>query len=436
MKKKKKALLLAGGCAALALLLVGGWLLWLFLQPKFQETLSIPKEAKVILHFSTFTGSPRPADKRSELYFYGEDGAVLDAYQEKEECVDRFMIGGKNATWFFFQDHTIQVDSEGTHDLPGASGTGIYCPYKGGRAQIGYIEELDTAYCLLNVGFSAKEKDPSYLSIVRFVSMDKNYDVQVQGYLNNITYDRETKQFFCFVANGEKGLTDSGLPGYYEGAGRCCYILNYDEASGEFVLDEDPFIFGDTPPMDNIRETSYLCAGDRIFCLETFVSTSDSPTYDLFLTTFDIASGEVLDTKKILEDTPRDEELGYCGFYGLNDTQHAQRGGTLFFFANPEWVFRVQNGEQISQQQIPFVFSDASNIWSTDLEEPATTFRDVAIQVNNDGDVFVIAQYKDSTIKIFRLEDGGAYTQVWEGRRPKGLGDDMYLTSFMLIDEP
>ena len=66
---------------------------------------------------------------------------------------------------------------------------------------------------------------------------------------------------------------------------------------------------------------------------------------------------------------------------------------------------------------------------------PAEKFERVAIQVTTDGDVLLAAGYDHGIVRIFRLEDDGTCTQLWEGKTASDLGHDLEFESFLILDE-
>lgn len=343
------------------------------------------------------------------FYFYDSDGSVVDSYMENETVSDFCAVEGGNKTFLFFKNHSVVASQEETVKLDNSSGTTLTYP-SFSPSEVGYIEELDVAYALLNVG-RLPESD-EYINIVRFTSSDKSYDVILPYFIDDISYDESERTFVCWINR----VT---FPEEYRGASALCVTLEYNPVNGEFIKGDT---FKLTNPIGHAGTElfSFVLAKDKmLYVVSNRMLSSAEFEYPerMYLDIYDL-SNHTLVEQKVLLDCYDGGKYGHGVMSGINSKPSLEQNGTLYVFTSDFQVIAVSGASSIEYYSMPFVFEDSRERYNPQDTDVRTDFSGSAVSVGSDGRIYVLNLYPDNLVKIHQLNEDGSYELFWEGICP------------------
>ena len=317
-----------------------------------KETISetlLPTETKVIIHASTFSSGDIIANTpESILYFSNAKGEWISQANELEEVCGDFIMESSKGIAYFFKNHTTLTTSTKTVSKENESGTIIHSTNFGPSA-IGYIEDMNIYYSLVNVGQRLKEEP--YINIIRIVSNTENYDVIIPYYLENISYDKQKKQFICEISP-MNNIENSSFYDYV--------IVSYDEELGKFILDETIHHLS-----NDILETGYEKYNSDSMVKSNIMynvivmkhkETEHGLYGDLILSIYNLETDKLLENKMLVKDY-------HLGNYGgmLIGSAHfpvIEKCNRLYVFVSTRQVFVIENENTIEELQMPYFFEN------------------------------------------------------------------------------
>lgn len=431
---------------AAAAILIGLYFVFRYFhrQNLLSETLVPPEGTKVILHYSAVSrSSVLSADPRTEFVYYDADGKILGRATRAGEHIGDLMLPIDDKLCYIFQNETVLADSQGEIQIPSPSRDDrvvrMFMP-----DNRGYIPDLDLIYGSIDVG--KPTMDDPYLTVLRFVSGQESYEVNIPFYVSDLSYNAERREFYCFIweigwLNDKyvKVIYDEELGQFrYEGI---VHQMNFGGSTTGFgqqlaYTEGTPASFSGATVLDSMSK--FMAKGDKIYlCYCPWEGAPAESTHaTMHLAVFDIDSGNLLSDQIIRDRYPVDERNKWPVIGGSPDTPFVERNGVIYVFSYSDRLFRITDEEHIEEIQMPFsVFEDARSMRQVPPTSPAEKFERVAIQVTTDGDVLLAAGYDHGIVRIFRLEDDGTYTQLWEGKTASDLGHDLEFESFLILDE-
>lgn len=377
-------------------------------EEKKKRTLSdtlIPTDTAVIIHASTFSSGDMIAKSpESILYFYNSNGKLISQANEPEEVCGDFIMESSEGIGYFFKNHTTLTTSTNAVSKDNESGTIIHS-IKFGPSAIGYIEDMNVYYSLVNVGQHSKEEP--YINIIRIVSDEENYDVIIPYYLENISYDKLKKQFICEISP----MND------IENSSFCDYVIvSYDESLKKFVLDEtvhhlnnDMLAIG----YDKFNSDSMVKSNILYNVVVMNHTEKENGLYgDLILSVYDLEADKLVENKMLI----KEYDLGKYGgmLIGSDHFPVIERCNQLYVFASTGQVFIITDEDTIEELQMPYQFDNKLHLGSPDYTKyvDAMDFTGSEVKVGDDGEIYILNLYRDKKLRIHRLKKEGEYELI------------------------
>ena len=388
-------------------------------------TTPLPQNTKVILHASTFSSSGQiSSNPRSIFYFYDSTGKYISSSGKREEVNDDCILQTDDRILYLFKNETISSSNESVQNLPGRSGTEIKS-VKFGPSTVGYIEELDLGYSLLNVG--KKSPETPYVTILRFISDDEFYDVIIPYYLNGIAYDASNKRFVCEISS----LTPSDVVSFLDYT-----VVAYSAASQQFEwlpetyhLDNPSVAAGRT----QLLSTS-LVKNNCLYNVRNMQDNNNPSNGDLVLSVYDLEKNSVVGNQYLIQNYA----LGPYGgvLVGSDQLPFVEKNEQLYVFASTGQVFIISDQQNIAVRYLNDSFEDTVPI-SNPIYEGSyrrTHFLGAEIQVADDGEIYLLNAYRDGYLRIHQLQMDSTYKLFWEASLPENWSKDMRINTFEIVD--
>lgn len=429
MKKRSRKLpLLIGGILVFALA-AGFGLFWVRSkqEPK-NEDFSLPEKTRAVIHFSTATPPTAlfGSKPQSRIFVYDDRGKLLKTMTAGEEVCGPFMVKGTEGLAFLFKDSTVLAQKSQAERLESEDSI-AFDAINFGPSQCGYLQDLQTAYSLLNVGGGA---NGAYTNVIRFVSKTQSYDLAVPYYLEDVVYDRQNRQMLCIIHNTE---LDAEVELAY-------LIAKYDADTGRFVLNgKDHFVMTEAPL--NIHYRKSMVHENKLYSAvyrdtAEYMADEDKnrTACDLVLCRYDLTTDTKEPEKVLLENFDLNKTGGDLMLSGSNQLPMCAANDSLYVFLKTNEVWVIDRQGEITKKDFPFSFQDTLNLKNPAAGEPAKDFFGSEIKVSADGEILVLNLYRDGMFRIHRLCGDGAYELVWEGALPEGIPQNMVVNDFELLE--
>ena len=398
------------------------------------EDMSLPKDTSVIIHASTFTASGAiEIFPRSKIYYYNQNGEILAIANEPEEVCGEFIAESPENLCYFFKNHSILSNRSTVSNMENASETQINA-VKFGPSQIGYLNEQDMFYSLINVG--QKSTDTSYINILRFVSNDETYDVIIPYFLDSVCYDAIQKKFICIIAPvNTNGLDTSDALHYV--------TVNWNDSTRKFIYDNEVHhLPGEIPfAADSYFTSGYMAKNDCLYEVVVIPSNIEDiyGKGSMILHVYDLKSDSFLSSKNLIDEY----ELGVYGgnMSGSGSLPATVSNGKLYVFAASKQVIVIQDADNIEILNMPYIFEDIqdlrySNYYDFTAQQSFPNredFTDSIVCVEDDGQIYILSLFKDKYFRIHKLLNDGTYELFWEGKLMENLDTKLLINSFEII---
>ncbi len=395
---------------------------------------NIPKETKIILHFSSLTDTkqnffPNP---RSIFFYYDKNGNELASFQRNEEMFRNLIVQGRDTIFYLFKNFTILFDSKTGEKIKEVSSENRINTIRQGTDQTGFLEDFNLGYTLLNFG-QASNSDVSF--ILRFVSEHQNYDIKIPYYVESVNYDKKKQRFTCLLDNDD--FEDSSLFYYCE--------INYDKKKEDFVLDE------------NIKSVQFKEDYDAIYSMikndkayivqlygkkkedgtfETYGDSEDKNKANFLLSVLDLKNEKVIKEKLIKENYPV-PRAGYPFLSGSAGLPVSMVNGKLYVFTSDNEITIIEDEETIESKSMPYIFDDSLSKFAPlepTFEKNHKDFFASVVKVGEDGEIYILNIFPDNIVKIHKLLEDGKYEELWQGKLPSDLDSDLTLNTFFFLD--
>lgn len=381
-----------------------------------QTDLLQPEGTHMVLHLSTYTlpygKQPIPC---SLFLFYDANGTVIKQHKVDEEVVGDFVVQTDTANHFFFKNQTVVATSDSqlytTKSDISISSTNF------GPSQTGYIEDLDVAYALLNVGTQKGQ----YINVLRFSSSSTVYDVVLPYYLDHISYDTIQRRFICVISPLNAGFDSSAIS----------YVsVSYDEENDRFLLEEDiRRIQDDTYSWETTLYRFSMVKNGKLY-MSILNTKPEQNCGDLFLKVYDINKGSLLATESLLTNYDLGE-LGHGLMSGSSAFPMCVRNEKLYVFTSTGQFFVVDDEDNIAKCDMPFPFEDALSVFTPNEvpEESRNSFFGSRVQVLENGTILVLNIYEDGKVIVYR-RGAGMYEPIFECLMPENLPTTVIINCF------
>lgn len=394
----------------------------------------LPEDTSVIIHASTFTASGAiELFPRSKIYYYNENGEILAIANEPEEVGGEFIAESPENLCYFFKNHSILSNQSTVSNMENTSGTQIKA-VKFGPSQIGYLNDQDMFYSLINVG--QKSTDISYINILRFVSNNITYDVVIPYFLDSVCYDSIQKKFICIIAPVNiNGLDMSDALHYV--------TVSWDDSTRKFIYDDEVHhLPGEIPfAAEDYFTVGYMAKNDCLYEVVTIPNNAEDMYRkgSMVLHVYDLKSDSFLSSKDLIDEY----ELGVYGgnMSGSGSLPATVSNGKLYVFAASKQVIVIQDTENIEILDMPYIFENTQNLSCSNYYDFTATqsfpnredFTDSIVCVEDDGQIYILSLFDDKYFRIHKLLSNGTYEPIWEGKLTENLDTDLLINSFEII---
>lgn len=394
----------------------------------------LPEDTSVIIHASTFTASGAiELFPQSKIYYYNQNGEILAVANEPEEVGGEFIAESPENLCYFFKNHSTLSNQTTVSDMENTSGTKID-NIKFGPSQIGYLNEQDMFYSLINVG--SMSTNTSYNYILRFVANDETYDVIIPYFLDSVCYDAIQKKFICIIAPVNLNDLDTSDALHY-------VTVNWDNSTGKFIYNNEVHhLPGEIPfAAENYFTTGYMAKNDCLYEVVVIPNNIEDIYGEgsMVLHVYDLKNNSFHSSNILIDEY----ELGVYGgnLAGSGSLPATESNGKLYVFAASKQVIVIQDADNIEILDMPYVFENIQDLSYSnyyDFTAPQSfpnreDFTDSIVCVEDDGQIYILSLFKDKYFRIHKLLNDGTYELFWEGKLMEDLRKDMLINSFEII---
>lgn len=425
---KKTTKVLQWGIVAVILILIIAGISTFFkkAQEEHLTDVGLPRDTAVVIHASTFTSSGEiSASPRSELFFYNQAGTIIShAYEAEEVCGD-FMVETADGICYFFKNHSILTGQSHITAQDNESGTEIKS-IKFGPSRVGYMEDIDMAYALLNVGKASR--DAPYINILRFMSATETYDIEIPFYLSGVYYDSGKHEFIC-VIDPLNQIDGCAFIDYV--------VVSFDSMSQKFVYQDSINHLYNREYSEGNEILNSCCMVRDGTMYQAFIVPENTENLhglgSLILSTYNLERHEHL-TNTVLV---KDYSLGTYGgaLTGSNDLPAIDKNGKLYVFLSTKQVFIISSEKDIQILDMPYLLTDTLHLSSPNYYgyADAENFTGSQVHVEDDGQIYILSLFRDKHLRIHKLLHNATYELVWDGVLPENLAEDMVINDFEII---
>lgn len=397
---------------------------------------SIPKNTKLVLHFSTLTDTtvnflPNPT---SQIYYYDTEGNIIKGLERDEEIMRDFIVEGDGTVAFLFKNNTILSNADGFTEYDPNSEVYINSD-NFGPSQTGYIEDKKVFYSLLNVGQKHGEE---YINAVRFISDTQNYDVIIPYHLENISYDNITKKIICVVSDLNDSLQKSTFK---------YVVLHFDGTVNQFVMedklykisyDEHSYYGSDDLAFRTTMANNNNLYSVSVVDTEQFIKDVDGNKIrthaNLLLTTIDLENS--ISSDQILKENYVLDELGYGVLTGSDHLPMEVIGNKLYVFTSDFEMFIIESQNKIKKLKIPYEFQGSLSLYHPLKKKfnDKENFFGSEIKIGDDGNIYILNIFPNKVLKIHKLLEDSTYELFWQGNLPDIKRKDMFINTFKILN--
>lgn len=394
-------------------------------QEEHLTDVGLPIDTAVVIHASTFTSSGEvSASPRSEIFFYNQEGKIISHSYEAEEVCGDFMVETADGICYFFKNHSILTSQSHITAKDNESGTEVKS-IKFGPSRVGYIEDIDMAYALLNVGKASR--DAPYINILRFMSAKETYDIEIPFYLSGVYYDSGKHEFIC-VIDPLNQIDECSFIDYV--------VVSFDATSQKFAYqDSINHLYNWAYSENEILNSGCMVQDGTMY--QAFIVPENTEDLhgpgSLILSAYDLESHKHLTNTVLL----KDYSLGTYGgaLIGSNDLPAIDKNGKLYVFSSTKQVFIVSSEKDIQILDMPYLLTDTLPLSSPNYYDyaDAKDFTGSQVHVEDDGQIYILSLFRDKHLRIHRLLRNATYELVWDGVLPENLAEDMVINDFEII---